>query len=113
MLLSIICGVQIFQRITYMDNDIVLDFIKRRFPEDSHWLDGNCFYFAVILKARFPVGKILYDTINGHFVVDIAGTNYDWNGVVQKDGSHNYIEWDKFEQYDCIQKERIKRDCLM
>ena len=22
----------------------ILEFIKRRFPTDCHWVDGNCFY---------------------------------------------------------------------
>lgn len=95
-----------------MSDDVVLNFIRSRFPEDNHWLDGNCFYFASILKARFACGVILYDTLNGHFVTDIGGTNYDWSGIVSKDGSHNYVEWDKFDKYDYRQKQRIERDCI-
>ena len=63
-------------------NDMVLEFIHRRFPVDCHWLDGNCYYFALILLDRFPIGKILYDVIDGHFVCEIDGVKYDWSGVV-------------------------------
>ena len=32
----------------------ILAFIKRRFSQDCNWIDGNCYYFATILKTRFP-----------------------------------------------------------
>lgn len=35
------------------------EFINRRFPNDCNWLSGNCYYFAIILKDRFPEGNIL------------------------------------------------------
>ena len=44
------------------------EFINRRFPIDCNWTTGNCFFFAKILEAAFPGGKILYDVTNGHFV---------------------------------------------
>ncbi len=51
---------------SYINN--IIKFIKRRFPNDSNWLNGNCFYFAVILKNRFPKGVIFYDVVIDHFV---------------------------------------------
>lgn len=54
----------------YLENK-VLDFIQRRFPkarDDKQWVSGNCFYFASILKVRFPEGYIVYDVIEGHFL---------------------------------------------
>lgn len=91
----------------------VLDFIHRRFPIDCHWLDGNCYYFALILLDRFPLGKILYDVIDGHFVCEIDGVKYDWSGNVDESGQHHWVEWDKFYEYDDLQHERVVRDCLM
>lgn len=88
----------------------ILDFIRRRFPTDCHWLDGNCYYFAVILKARFPDGKIFYDAINGHFVFLIIGKYYDWTGEIEPDGE--LIEWQRLGNYDRLWKERIIRDCV-
>jgi hypothetical protein len=49
----------------------ILEFIHRRFPQDCHWLDGNCFWFALILKKRFPNVEIFYFPIQGHFVVGL------------------------------------------
>lgn len=91
----------------------VLEFIRRRFPIDCHWLDGNCYYFALILLDRFPLGKILYDVIDGHFVCEIDGVKYDWSGIADESGKHHWIEWDKFNEYDDLQHERVVRDCLM
>ena len=92
----------------------VLDFIQRRFLNDCHWTDGNCYYFAVILRDRFyPNADILYDVINGHFVTKINGIMYDWNGVVSDDGEHRYVRWDDFDRYDGLQRQRVENDCIL
>lgn len=85
----------------------ITDFIQRRFPTDSNWLSGNCYYFAIILRERFG-GKILYDVLNGHFVTEIYGVKYDWQGVCDNGGI--YLDWETFE--DAEQKQRIIRDCV-
>lgn len=74
-------------------------------------MDGNCYYFAVILKDRFPDGDILYDVINGHFVFKYQGKLYDWLGIVK--ASRCLIPWDSFGEYDYLQKQIIVRDCIM
>lgn len=92
-------------------NDKVLDFIRRRFKSDCKWLDGNCYYFSIILKDRFPEGKIFYDVIDGHFVFFYQGEFYDWNGIVY---SNNFmVNWDDFDKYDSLLKQRIIRDCVL
>ena len=101
--------------------DRVVEFIRRRFPCDCRWTNGNCYYFAVILKDRFPDGRILYDTVSGHFVTEIDGLRYDWTGVVDdkdgKDGKTDrpvrYVAWDGFAAYDRFQYKRVVRDCTM
>lgn len=94
----------------------VLEFIERRFKGDCNWTTGNCYYFAVILKDRFPEGKIYYDVINCHFVFgyqdNYGWSFYDWNGFVSPN-SRILIEWDRFDKYDSLRKERIIRDCIM
>lgn len=89
----------------------VLEFIKRRFPVDCNWTTGNCYYFSIILKDCFSSGKIFYDVINGHFIFLYDGKYYDWTGEIKPNGY--LVEWDKFEEYDSLQKQRIIHDCLL
>lgn len=90
----------------------ILDFIERRFSIDCHWLDGNCYYFAVILKERFPNAVIYYDVVLGHFCIKIDNNFYDWTGLIKMDKDSEYVEWDKMSEYDEFVKERIIRDCI-
>lgn len=93
-------------------NDEVLEFIQRRFSDDCNWTTGNCYYFALILKDRFPDGKIFYDVRLGHFIYKYGESYYDWLGVYE--GKEDYlIPWDIFEIYDAAQKKIIIRDCIM
>ena len=93
-----------------MENS-VLEFIQRRFKKDYNWLDGNCYYFAIILKDRFPEGKIFFDVINGHFVVEYQDELYDWGGIHHSNGL--LVDWDSFDEYDSLLKKRIIRDCIL
>ena len=119
-----------------IDNQ-VLDFINKRFPNatnsDANWLHGNCYYFAVILKDRFPKDSyICYDVINGHFVCMIEDYLFDASGIYYKlnkqekqkidSSTPNYfvdleygitlVKWSEFSYYDSLQQARIERDCL-
>ena len=94
-----------------MTND-VLKFIHKRFYCDCNWLSGNCYYFAVILKDRFPQGEIYYDVIHGHFVFKYQGYFYDWSGLYHSNDT-NLISWNDFQKYDVLQKKRIEEYCIM
>ena len=119
-----------------IDNQ-VLDFIHKRFPNatnsDANWLHGNCYYFAIILKDRFPENSdIYYDVTNGHFVCKIEDYLFDASGIYYKlnkqensildSSALNYfikleygitvVRWNKFNRYDSLQQARIERDCL-
>ena len=91
-----------------MQNEI-LEFIQRRFPDDSHWLDGNCFYFAIILLARFS-GELFYLPVSGHFCAKIAGDFYDWTGQITP--GETPWEFDKIKNTDPLWYEHIIRDCV-
>lgn len=88
----------------------ILDFISRRFSQNCHWLDGNCYYFAVILKNRFPSGTIYYDVVCGHFIFGINGRFYDWSGEIKPQGK--FVEWDKLGEYDELVKNRVVKGCI-
>lgn len=91
----------------------IKEFITRRFPIDCHWLDGNCFFFAQILKARFG-GDIVYDPIDGHFLL-LAHDNqlYDWAGLCfyTAEQRHKMFLWDSYLE-DPLLRQRIMRDCI-
>ena len=93
--------------------DRILEFINRRFKNDNDWLTGNCYYFAIILKTRFPEGSILYDVITGHFVFYINNKKYDWSGVVIDNEYSKYILWDDFKNYDSIQFKSVIEGCIL
>ena len=89
--------------------DTVTTFIRKRFSKDCHWLDGNCYYFALILKDRFN-GKIYYDSVNGHFITLINGQFYDWTGRIHPN-IDDIFDWDTLEKIDNLYYKRIVKDC--
>lgn len=89
----------------------MLEFINRRFKKDCNWLDGNCYYFALILKDKFPEGRIFYDVIMGHFVFVYNDNAYDWSGICKS--VELLVDWESFEEYDYLVKQRIIRDCIL
>lgn len=93
------------------EQDKVLEFIQRRFKIDCKWIDGNCYYFVIILKDRFPEGKIFYDVIWKHFLFFYQGQYYDWTGIKTPDTC--LVEWDKFDEYDSTEKKRVIRDVIL
>lgn len=91
--------------------DPIIEFINRRFGKDCNWLNGNCYYFAIILKERFPQGEIYYDVINCHFVFKYGLNFYDWSGIVKP--SHDTYKWSTFKvDYDSLVADRIIRDVI-
>lgn len=90
----------------------IKEFVSRRFKEDRNWLDGNCYYFAVILSERFDFGEIWYDVVMGHFVYGSRKHGYyDWNGRYYASDKY-LVEWDKFKEYDELQYKRIVDSCI-
>jgi len=95
---------------TMMKKTKIIEFIKRRFPIDCNWTNGNCYYFALILQSRFG-GEIYYDVIQGHFVTKINNEFYDYTGKINFK-NRTLINWNNFDDYDHLQKNRIIRDCI-
>ena len=65
-----------------MEQQNILDFIHRRFQQDNHWADGNCYWAAFILCTQFDL-TICYESGAGHFVAaDLPrGRYYDAFGA--------------------------------
>lgn len=94
-------------------DDKVLDFIHKRFDKDCHWLDGNCYYFAVILKERFNDGEIYYNAVDGHFLFRHGGYLYDFKGRHEFDKNSTELIVLKQLKEDASWYGRIRRDCIL
>ena len=98
----------------------ILDFINRRFPTDSNWLSGNCYYFAKILQERFG-GELYYDLVDSHFLLMLNGEFYDWSGLRWREcclddltrPTSNVVKWEGYEKIDPLHYNRIVRDVIM
>lgn len=91
--------------------DKVLEFINRRFSStDAHWQDGNCYYFATILKERFPSGKIMYDPIANHFLFRYRGKVYDSKGLDTE--ARKLYDWNKYREFDYLDYNRVVKYCI-
>lgn len=95
--------------------DIILNFIRRRFSKDCDWLNGNCYWFAVILCARFKDKLIIYyEPVVGHFYAGYKDGSmfFDW------EGAHTNLEFkpialEEIEKEDKIWYSRLIRDCIL
>lgn len=87
--------------------DIVLGFIKNFCDAQETFLNGCCYWFAVIMQTRFDA-EIYYDIVNNHFVSKIRNKFYDVSGEV----CGNYVPWASYQETDPIHFARIERDCI-
>lgn len=92
-------------------NKEITEFIKRRFPQDSNWCNGNCYWFSVILHNRFPQYDIYLFPIENHFMIGDGKEFYDWQGL-RPYITETPILWDKVKEYDEAYYNRIVRDCI-
>lgn len=88
----------------------ILEFIKRRFPQDANWLNGNCYWFAHILCTRFPFLKIYYEPIEGHFYAGTPSHYFDWTGL--RTPYSKPILFEEIKETDKLWYDRIIRDCV-
>lgn len=91
--------------------DKVLEFIHRRFPEDCHWTDGNCYWFAKILEESFDL-TLCYEPINGHFIAYDYDERcwYDWKG--RHDENVGCVPFTVLKVIDPKWYDRLVRDCV-
>lgn len=83
----------------------------------EHYLNGGCYWFAVILKERFATYKptIWYDTIRNHFLTEINNILYDAAGVNPADNIYDYNEyyiWQDYKNIDPVHSTRLINQCI-
>lgn len=88
----------------------IIEFIRRRFPNDAGWLDGNCYWFAAILKMKFNLAAF-YQPIKGHFVAGDGKRFYDWTGRVMDVDEDAPILFEELWYKDRSWAARIFHDC--
>lgn len=92
-----------------MENEI-LDFINRRWKDKNQSMfDGNCYWFARILKMRFFFLDIFYLPVEGHFVAGYNGKYFDAKGKVLT--TDPIIPLQEIEETDFNWYDRLMRDC--
>lgn len=91
--------------------DIILNFIRRRFSKDCNWLNGNCYWFAHILCERFPDLDIYYEPIEGHFYAGDGNLFYDWFGAHAHKPDDKRIKLSVIHTKDPLWYARLIRDC--
>ena len=95
-------------------NEQILDFIRQFQEPDTIkvFSNGMCYWFAEILKTRFPGGIILYnDTVN-HYSYYYDGIQYDIKGVHSILAYSGETAWDNFKELDELHTCRLYRDCI-
>lgn len=90
---------------------MVNDFIFQFEESQGMFLNGMCYYFALILRERFG-GEICYAPIDNHFIARIDGRLYDASGDVT-DLYTVYVPWDEYIDIDPIHADRIIKSCIL
>lgn len=76
--------------------------------------NGNCYFFALILKEIFPKSHIVYSQIDCHFLIMYDYHLYDILGDRTNDFSAYYlVDWENYENEDKSEYKRIIRDCIL
>lgn len=73
---------------------------------------GNCYYFALILKDRFN-GDIMYNEIEGHFACRIKRKLYDITGCCDNLYVGDWISWENYKIVEPNRSKGIIRDCIL
>ena len=97
-------------------DSVIIKFINQ-FTNNGAWDQvirsftcGNCDYFALILKNRFPKGEILYNAVENHFAFKYDQNAYDIRGAIHL--SDNWCSWSSYCSLDGIHAARIKYYCI-
>ena len=103
-----------------MDKKEIIDFIENfkyrggienKQSIEIFFLEGNCYWFAFILRERFSELDLFYDPVEGHFYAGDGDVFYDWLGMYTKPMLPNIIKLSVINTTDPVWYERILCDC--
>lgn len=78
--------------------------------------DGYCFWFAYILKARFPYGEIYYSPIYNHFVYKAFNRIFDITGdCTASYDTSQMVSWAEYQMKELGSShfESLKNACIL
>ena len=81
------------------------------FDNDQRYMNGLCYWFAYILKGRFPDGEIYYDPIMNHFYFVYENNAFDVRGKVELPSKAT--PWHEYRDFDELHYQRVVRDCIL
>jgi hypothetical protein len=81
------------------------------FNNDEKFTNGLCYWFAYILKGRFPNGEIWYDQIENHFYFVVNNKTFDVSGEVTL--PNTAIKWNEYSDYDELDYQRVIKYCVL
>lgn len=95
-----------------MDEKRILKFIGLFAKTKETFLNGLCYWFALILSERFQ-GRIIYIAVDSHFVTEINGNLYDVRGnVTDECYGKELFNWNNYQKIDPSHYARVVRDCV-
>lgn len=96
-----------------MSNDVIkfIERFKQSNPLEieKSFTEGNCYWFAFILKKRFVRGQLVYHPVKGHFAYQVDNHIYDITGEVDPVG---FKLWSEYRRKELTQSKLIKRACI-
>lgn len=101
----------------YKKQDII-DFIDNFKKQNKQVLEkvfteGNCYYFAIILKNRFPEISIVYSQINNHFMCLYDNHIYDIFGDITNNVEvRDLYLWETYKNVDFIDYSNVVKYCI-
>lgn len=92
-------------------NSVSIEQFIALFNADEKYMNGLCYWFAYILKGRFPEGDVWYEPIMNHFYFVIDDAAFDVRGQVELPGTA--IRWDEYENFDPLHYQRVVKYCIL
>lgn len=74
--------------------------------------EGNCYWFAFILKTRFPEGQIVLNNLINHFAFKVNDKLYDITGCCDNTYEGEWVSWLDYQNTEPTQAHRIMHDCI-
>lgn len=91
--------------------EFINEFAKGGYQVNKCFLHGNCYWFAYILRGRFPKGRIVYNAVENHFGFKLNDEVYDIRGIVTDLG--DWEDWGTYHLKDPKHAKRIEKYCIL